>query len=199
MLAPFHQGYVSFQKQLSYNPTEANNLLDEAGWVKGPDGIRRKDGKELEITIAASSQSSAVQPAVEWLAQQWQKVIGVKVIDEAGNDTFYNAAGSSTKVGGKLSRSSLEDGLYSVFGPGNSTTLYNDPQLDALFAKDFAATSTAEIDSLTKQELQLVLVDKVYAIPLYFAGQVTGTSPKVHLTFTGDTQPYFQDAWVAGS
>lgn len=33
----------------SYDPAKANSLLDSAGWVKGSDGIRTKDGKPLEI------------------------------------------------------------------------------------------------------------------------------------------------------
>ncbi|GIF26776.1 peptide/nickel transport system substrate-binding protein [Actinoplanes tereljensis] len=33
------------------DPAKANQLLDQAGWVKGGDGIRAKDGKRLSLTI----------------------------------------------------------------------------------------------------------------------------------------------------
>lgn len=35
---------------VGYDPAKARRLLDEAGWKKGPDGIREKDGKRLSFT-----------------------------------------------------------------------------------------------------------------------------------------------------
>lgn len=38
-------------KQGAYDPQLADKLLDEAGWHRGPDGIRQKDGKKMEFTL----------------------------------------------------------------------------------------------------------------------------------------------------
>ncbi|MDQ3930635.1 MAG: peptide ABC transporter substrate-binding protein, partial [Chloroflexota bacterium] len=35
--------------QYAYDVTKANAILDGAGWVKGPDGIRAKDGQRLDL------------------------------------------------------------------------------------------------------------------------------------------------------
>lgn len=43
---------------ISYNPDRANQLLDEAGWVKGADGIREKDGKKLHVSLWTQSDST---------------------------------------------------------------------------------------------------------------------------------------------
>jgi peptide/nickel transport system substrate-binding protein len=36
---------------VSYDPVRANELLDQAGWVMGDDGIRTKDGAPLSVTL----------------------------------------------------------------------------------------------------------------------------------------------------
>jgi peptide/nickel transport system substrate-binding protein len=52
-------------------------LLDRAGWTKGPDGRRGKDGKPLVVNLHYVSTSNPYnQPTAELLAQQW-KAIGV--------------------------------------------------------------------------------------------------------------------------
>jgi microcin C transport system substrate-binding protein len=50
---------------------EAGRLLEEAGWVAGPDGMRSKDGKKLTMTILQTSPSfdRIVNPYVENLRQ----------------------------------------------------------------------------------------------------------------------------------
>ncbi len=49
---------------LGYDPVKAESLLDEAGWKVGNDGIREKDGKKLNLTLAASNQSAGVPAGV---------------------------------------------------------------------------------------------------------------------------------------
>jgi peptide/nickel transport system substrate-binding protein len=57
----------------------AQRLLDEAGWRKGADGFRAKNGKQLRMTVPyAPSYAPLDQPTAEFLAQQW-KAIGVGI------------------------------------------------------------------------------------------------------------------------
>ncbi len=53
----------------------ANELLDEAGWERGSDGIRVKDGKRLELLFQTST--NAVRQDFQALIQQWWREIGV--------------------------------------------------------------------------------------------------------------------------
>ncbi len=64
----------------------AGALLDQAGWVKGADGVRAKGGKPLTISIHYSPaySSSYEKPTAELLAQQWT-ALGAKV--EQTSDT----------------------------------------------------------------------------------------------------------------
>lgn len=50
VLYSFQQGYQdNVAAVLKYDPEEARKTLDAAGWKPGPDGIRTKDGKQLEL------------------------------------------------------------------------------------------------------------------------------------------------------
>ncbi|MGH1587897.1 peptide ABC transporter substrate-binding protein [Methylobacterium phyllosphaerae] len=46
--------FVSKAMQFAFDPARANALLDEAGWKKGSDGIRAKDGKKLKLLFQTS-------------------------------------------------------------------------------------------------------------------------------------------------
>jgi peptide/nickel transport system substrate-binding protein len=51
ILFPFQEGYEdNFSKVLTYDPAAAGAMLDAAGWVPGPDGIRSRDGQPLQFT-----------------------------------------------------------------------------------------------------------------------------------------------------
>ena len=54
----------------------ANKLLDDAGWVKGGDGIRAKDGVRLSMVYQTST--NAVRQDFQALIKQWWSEIGVE-------------------------------------------------------------------------------------------------------------------------
>jgi peptide/nickel transport system substrate-binding protein len=51
-VTPTTTGYVEDNDSMyPYDPAEAANLLDEAGWVEGADGMRTKDGEPLTVSF----------------------------------------------------------------------------------------------------------------------------------------------------
>ncbi len=60
---------------LTQDIAAANKLLDDAGWVKGGDGIRAKDGVRLSFTYQTST--NAVRQDFQALIKQWWSEIGV--------------------------------------------------------------------------------------------------------------------------
>jgi peptide/nickel transport system substrate-binding protein len=46
--------FVSKNTRWEFNIEKANRLLEEAGWMRGPDGIRAKDGKKLKLVYQTS-------------------------------------------------------------------------------------------------------------------------------------------------
>jgi peptide/nickel transport system substrate-binding protein len=71
----------------AHDPDAAGQLLDEAGWTKGDDGTRTKDGKPLELVLLyQGSSGTGGAAATELAVQQWQKV-GAKVKAKSQNET----------------------------------------------------------------------------------------------------------------
>jgi len=193
--------YVSFDKELAFDPKKANQLLDEAGWVRNAQGIREKDGKQLRLSVAASSQSSAVRPAMEFIGQQWRQ-LGVVLINRAGDDTFMNQSATNSDVPLRIFRPSLAGGLAGIFGylrgfnGNNVTTLHADPETEELFRQDLRIVDPAkQRESIAKIQHKLI-VENAYTIPVYEASQTYGAAPNVHLTFNSNTVPLFQEAWI---
>ena len=60
----------------TFDPDAAKQLLDDAGWRIGSDGIREKDGQKLHLTIASTS-GNTLRENVEQLIQAGWKSIGV--------------------------------------------------------------------------------------------------------------------------
>jgi peptide/nickel transport system substrate-binding protein len=48
------QRFVSKNTKWEFSIEKANQLLDQAGWARGPDGIRAKDGKQLKLVFQTS-------------------------------------------------------------------------------------------------------------------------------------------------
>jgi peptide/nickel transport system substrate-binding protein len=66
----------------SYNPEEANKILDEAGYKMGPDGLRLdKDGKPLKFRLAGSN-SKPVHAQMADYVVPWLREIGIEATTE---------------------------------------------------------------------------------------------------------------------
>ena len=57
-----------------FNIPEANRLLDAAGWKRGSDGVRAKNGVRLALNVAAGSGSPDVDQRIELLRANWQQI-----------------------------------------------------------------------------------------------------------------------------
>lgn len=93
-LPPFCQDPESQKSVPTGTVDEANTALDQAGWAKGSDGIRAKDGKKLEVTVIAQTREKS---AWEYAQQVWAK-LGVKTTIEiktnsALNDIMFSGSG----------------------------------------------------------------------------------------------------------
>ena len=61
-----------------YDPARANTLLDQAGWVRGADGIRAKNGARLDLVFASQMGRPDIDAQLELARADW-KLIGVNV------------------------------------------------------------------------------------------------------------------------
>lgn len=79
-----HLGYNPTLVQRGYNFDEANQLLDQAGWKRGDQNFRYKDGRTLELSLR-SQDTQQYTLTTQYLREQWEK-LGVKL-----NVTYYSA------------------------------------------------------------------------------------------------------------
>lgn len=61
----------------SYDKEKAEALLDEAGWIKGSDGIREKDGKKLNITLTVDTTFDVLNSSMATLLKSQLNEIGI--------------------------------------------------------------------------------------------------------------------------
>ena len=61
-----------------YDPTRAAALLDEAGWVMQPGGVRAKDGQELRLNLVTNEEGSRVAVA-DAIAGSWS-ALGIPTV-----------------------------------------------------------------------------------------------------------------------
>lgn len=60
-------------QERTFDADKANSVLEEAGWKKGDDGVREKDGTKLEINLI-TTQWPALITTGEELKAQWEKI-----------------------------------------------------------------------------------------------------------------------------
>ena len=78
--SPLLKGQLGYDPSLvepAYNLGDANQLLDQAGWARGSDGTRSKNGQSLAFTLSAQDTPDYTKVA-QFLQSQWDK-LGVKV------------------------------------------------------------------------------------------------------------------------
>ncbi|MFG2504697.1 ABC transporter family substrate-binding protein [Streptomyces rubiginosohelvolus] len=77
---PFQDGYRDNLAKvgITYDEAKANELLDAAGWKKGPDGFRAKDGQKLRLVWPVTGDDTG-KKNMATAAQAMMKKIGVEV------------------------------------------------------------------------------------------------------------------------
>lgn len=102
-LLPTQLGYDKTVTQLPHDPAGAEKLLDAAGWLKGEDGMRSKEGKPLIFQLSAQNTTDYVA-ITKALQDAWRAIgVDVQVVLQSDSD-----------VQGVVSRHDYEAVLYGV-------------------------------------------------------------------------------------
>ncbi len=73
-----HYGYNKNTKKYAFDPTRARQLLAEAGYAPGADGILQKGGQRLSLTFVTTAGNRTREAVQQILQAQW-KAVGVEV------------------------------------------------------------------------------------------------------------------------
>jgi peptide/nickel transport system substrate-binding protein len=109
-------------KLVPFDVNKANQMLDQAGWVRGPDGVRAKNGVRLELNVATASGNPINDSLIEQLRETW-KTIGVTLtVSHYLNSLLF----AQTQDGGILNRGKF-DVAYFAWGEdaiGDMSSIY---------------------------------------------------------------------------
>ena len=165
-------GATDHSELLAYNPDRAEKLLDEAGWKKGADGIRTKDGKQLSLTLNSNPYLVTSRSIDELIAQQLGK-IGWKVDIRAYDVVTY---GQKVQYGGagvpayEVTRSFIDAGtVASILTNANNGENWfalgeSDQKINELRDK-IASAGSLEARNPLLDELQKYVLEQGYFIP----------------------------------
>ncbi|MCS5486703.1 ABC transporter substrate-binding protein [Curtobacterium flaccumfaciens pv. beticola] len=192
-----------------YSPTKAKQLLDEAGWKVGSDGVREKDGQRLTVTFPVSTNQSV--PAERSLFQQVQaseKAVGFDVrLQELDLSSWYAALAKNeydvvsapyTKVGADVLRILYDSASIEPAPSGYFANLaqLDDPQVDRLLQQAAQTADTAERGKLYEQAQRLILASGT-VLPLYDQQNHFLYRSSVHgIRTTAVSTPWFGTAWI---
>jgi len=171
---------------------KANNVLEAAGWKRGSDGVRSKDGVRLSILYQTST--NAVRQDTQAFIKQWWSEIGVETeLKNISASVFFGGDQSSPDTYQKhFSDIEMYTNIFSGTDPeaymgswvcsemptpennwlGNNMPRYCNAEYDALVAE---LAGTANIDDRARIVITLndMLMQEGAMIPLIHRGRVS--------------------------
>lgn len=156
----------------SYQPEKASQLLEEAGWVKGVDGVLVKNGERLEFDLVSPVVDPVRVALANIVAEQW-KPLGISVnlkpldwsaisFEEA--DAFVIGWGSEFDPDDHTYRifhsSQIGDGLYNL-------NAYQNSKVDQLLTDARINTDQTQREKLYEEFQQELALDPAFTFLVY--------------------------------
>lgn len=196
-LVPAPAIYVSGRTEcLTQDIAGANKLLDDAGYVRGADGVRAKDGVRLSMTFQTST--NAVRQDFQALIKQWWEEIGFEVElrnvsasvffggDPGSPDTFQKFYADVEMYANNFDGTDPEAYMAAqtcdkaprpeTQWQGENITRFCDPAYDAMVAELGRTGDPEKRAELVKALNNMVTNDSHVIIPLVDRGRVSAHS-----------------------
>ncbi|MDR0627602.1 MAG: ABC transporter substrate-binding protein [Bifidobacteriaceae bacterium] len=189
--------YVDQSDLIKYDPAAAEQLLEEAGWVKGEDGIRVKDGQRLTLNLLF-----ALPEQAELIQQQFLKVgidAPVQKRDSAaqsqaltsGDYDFY--IWNMTRGDPDVLRGIFISGLD---GQGQNASFALPTEADQYLQAQSGDADPAKRQEDVKAAVDYLVIENL-AIPALFRSWVYAYSPDVHgFGVDGEAKLVLYDTWI---
>lgn len=178
-LSPFTTGYAPVGSY-DYNPDKARQLLGDAGWKPGADGVLRKDGEAFEVTVLTPQGMLPKDIEVTQALQGFLGKVGVKAtINKVEPAAFWDylrvppdkIAWDLVLFGFNPSNGDGGYHLSSLFVSNPSRTerpkvwnftWYTNPKLDSLLAESDQVVDAAKRKALLVEAARLAWTDAPY-------------------------------------
>ncbi len=193
---------ADLEPRMRTNVEQAKQILDEAGWRPGPDGIRVKDGRPLELQGVFTG--SPTLP-FELLQAQWRALgvkLNIRVLNKAGHDeAAQRGQGNVFAVAVSGYTSEDPDLLRLVYGceevGQRNFSHYCNPEFDRL-ATEAYLTPFGDKRVGLYHELQEKLLADAVAVPFIGENVYVATKASVRDLWTNNLglYPVFVDTWL---
>jgi peptide/nickel transport system substrate-binding protein len=192
----------------SYDPEKAKQILEEAGWKLGSDGVREKNGVRLEFTNSTTAGNHTREQAQQLLQQTWGEIGAKMSINNLppavmwgdywmmskfetamvgigfgiGPDPDANDFFSSKSIGAKG-------------GTGQNTTQYASPEVDKLLAEGASTVDKGKRKEIYQKMQEITRHDLPY-LPIFQYKMVEGIKDGLQ-NFTPNVAVQ-ENSWNAG-
>ncbi len=186
IIPPLYPEHAEPDDPITFDPDEANRILDEAGYERGPDGIRTMpDGSDpLVYQLYARNNSEASKTTIQFL-QGWLEDIGIDSnVDTVSESRLYEIAGEgtfdmyewgwSTEPDPDYQLSTFTCGQFSyevangTIYAGLNDAFWCDPEYDRLY-KEQSTELDPERRTEIAQEMQMMAYDaNAYIVTFYY-------------------------------
>ena len=163
-----------------HDPAKAGQILQQAGWAAGADGIRAKGGQRLAVTWSETPSADAY---AELLQAQWRQA-GIdlqiqKMTTAAAFQAIEKSQVNTAAIGWISSDPVILSNLFlsKNINGGYAWTKYSDPHLDDLLNQAERALDDTQRANLYAQA-QKIIMDQALIVPLYGQLRTIGIQSK---------------------
>lgn len=203
VLSESNPGFVDLSEMFPFDPERAAQLLDEAGWVMGADGVRVKDGNRAEL-VYIGFPSPETTRTLE-LIQSIVEPLGIRVqITELESGAIQRARQAGDHHIAHLTFIYTDAHfLRTLFHSENIGTGWNfihkvDPELDALLENIQSEVDNDERNQLIA-EAQRHMLEQGYVLPTVYQHTINVFGSHVEnaeaYPVYGEA-PYFYDTYI---
>ncbi len=188
----------------AFDMDKANQVLDEAGWVRGADGIREKDGQKLEIKFLLSEGNSVLETLIPIVKKTWGD-LGVDLkqttvdfstllsnIQDTSHDSEWNMCFLATSFTSNQDSSANDSYANDPENMAvNNYSRINDQALIDQLTKARADADEKQSKADYVEAMKMAADDAGY-MPVYSGMQFNLYNKKVDLTGTGTLRNWSQ-------
>lgn len=192
-------GYdASLNQMYPFDQNKAKQLLEDAGWKVGANGIRTKDGKPLELAFLIQTNDQWDDVAQMWQAQLKEVGIDMKLTWESSPTVFATYNKGTQHVSEFFFWSPDPVQLYAMFhskniASGFNWAHYSNPEVDKLIEASMKEVDRAKREALVKQINQKAMEDAAI-VSIHAKRTVMAMAAKLEgMGFTFVTYPLFYD------
>lgn len=178
-LHPNHWAYNVNLKDPGYAPRRAAEMLEGAGWKKGSDGIRQKNGVKLQFSMSTTAGSKAREQAETMVQANWREigvameiknmpasVVWGEYTTKSQFDTLMVGWEPTVGMDPDYTARCHSKQIPVKYGTGSNYVQYENPELDKLL-EEGVLISDMEKRRAVYHKIQSILHDDVPFAPIF--------------------------------